>query len=117
MATPSLPSAEPGLPVGMTAHDGEAQWVEVAYAEPDEQFLLVVALVEGMTVQHAIDQSGLKTLRPALEISDETVGLFSQKTTLDTVLAHRDRVEVYRPLINDPKDIRRRKAAEKVLKK
>ncbi len=95
-------------------HNRQWQWVEVAYAEPDEQFLLTVTLTKGLTVLDAIEQSGILEHRPELLIRDNTVGLFSQKTTLLTLLAHRDRVEIYRVLINDPMDTRRRKAAEKV---
>lgn len=83
--------------------------VWVAYATATKQFYLSVPFTQGMTVQDAIDQSGLanQTLLP----EELALGIFSQKVDLNTLLAAGDRVEIYRPLSINPKDIRRKRAA------
>ncbi len=90
--------------------------VEVAYATPDKQLILQVSFEEGMTAQQAIDASGIVQRFTDLEVSD--VGIFSKPCKLDTELRVGDRVEIYRPLIADPKEVRRKRAeAGKVMKK
>ena len=92
--------------------------VEVAYALPHQQALLTLALPVGSTVEYAIRQSGLLTQFPEIDLEKIKVGIFSKLVTLDTLLRDRDRVEIYRPLIADPKEIRRRRAsAGKPMKK
>jgi len=91
--------------------------IEVAYALPDEQFLLTCDLPEGVTVQEAINASGILKQCPDIDLSQNKVGIFSKLAKLDTVLREGDRVEIYRPLIADPKEVRRKKALEKSGKK
>ncbi len=92
--------------------------VEVIYALPDQQKLLKVELQEGQTARDAIELSGVLTRYPELNIESMVIGLFGKKTKMDQKLRSRDRVEIYRPLIADPKEVRKRKAAEgKKLKK
>jgi len=92
--------------------------VEVIYALPDEQKILTVDLQEGQTAKDAIELSGILQRYPELDIDKLVIGIFGKKVKLDKALRDRDRVEIYRPLIADPKEVRKRKAAEgKKLKK
>ena len=92
--------------------------VEVAYAEPDSQLILPVNIDTGTTVGGAIVQSGIMVEFPELDIENSKVGIFGKATAMTTVLNDGDRVEIYRPLIADPKEVRRKRAAEgKVTKK
>lgn len=84
--------------------------IEVAYALPDEQYLLSEEVAEGTTVEEALKQSQLLRTFPDLDISH--VGIFSQPVKPDQVLAPRDRIEVYRPLKADPRERRRKRVAE-----
>ena len=94
--------------------------VEVAYARPDKQLILEVNVDAGTSVGGAIVQSGIMQEFPELETTLEhsAVGIFGKLTKMETVLADGDRVEIYRPLIADPKEVRRKRAAEgKTMKK
>ena len=86
--------------------------VEVAYAEPDKQLILPVNIDEGTTVGGAIVQSGIMMKFPDLDIENSKVGIFGKVTKMTTVMQDGDRVEIYRPLIADPKEVRRKRAAE-----
>jgi putative ubiquitin-RnfH superfamily antitoxin RatB of RatAB toxin-antitoxin module len=83
--------------------------VEVCYATDTLQFLRVLRLEAGATIQRALDVSGLAVEAPGIDLATMAVGIYGKKKTLDTVLREHDRVEVYRPLIADPKNARRRK--------
>lgn len=92
--------------------------VEVAYAEPQRQLIIPVNVDLGTTVGAAIVQSGIMIEFPELDIENSKVGIFGKVSTMDTQLKDGDRVEIYRPLIADPKEVRRKRAAEgKVTKK
>lgn len=96
----------------------EAFEVEVAYAKPDEQVILSIQGATGITVQQAVEQSGILQRFPEIELGKNKVGVFGKLTKLDTELKAGDRVEIYRPLIADPKEQRKKRAAEgKQLKK
>lgn len=84
--------------------------VEVAYGEPERQFLLTVSVPEGATVAEAIEASGIRQQASSLELAPDRVGIFGRKVTLEQVLKAGDRVEIYRPLIADPKEVRRARA-------
>lgn len=84
--------------------------VEVAYALPEQQWLLAVTVPVGSSVEQAIYASAVTRQVPGLVIDPERLGIFSQKARLDTVLRPGDRVEIYRPLLVDPKESRRRRA-------
>lgn len=86
--------------------------VEVAYAEPDRQLIIPVNVDLGTTVGGAIVQSGIMIEFPALDIENSKVGIFGKATAMQTKLQDGDRVEIYRPLIADPKEVRRKRAAE-----
>lgn len=92
--------------------------VEVMYALPAQQPLLRVRLAEGATVEDAIRQSGVLDAFPEIDLAKNKVGIFSKLVKLDEKLRDKDRVEIYRPLIADPKEVRRKRAEEgKVTKK
>lgn len=92
--------------------------VEVAYARPERQEVVVLTLPEGSTVKQAIDASGLLARHPEIDLAKNKLGVFAKLAKADTVLRDRDRVEIYRPLIADPKEVRKQRAAEgKVMKK
>lgn len=94
-----------------TEHSGNRVRVEVAYATPERQVLLKVAVPEGCTLGEAIERSGILDEVPGIEVDPGRVGIFGRKMALDTALREGDRVEIYRPLIADPKESRRRRAA------
>ncbi len=85
--------------------------VEVAYALPDEQIVRVVEGEPGMTVREAIERSGILELHPEIDLSKNKVGVFGKVAKLDAVLYPGDRVEIYRPLIADPREARKKRAA------
>ena len=85
--------------------------VQVCYARPERQLLLELDVAPGTTIQQAIQQSGIVRQAPEIDISVLRVGIYGKLKPLDTVLREHDRVEIYRPLIADPKETRRRRAA------
>ena len=92
--------------------------VEVCYALPEKQELIAVNLPEGSTLQQALEASGLLGKYPEIDIKKNKFGIYAKLSKLDTLLRDRDRVEIYRPLIADPKEVRKQRAAEgKVMKK
>ena len=93
--------------------------IEVIYALPERQELVTLDLPEGSTVQQAVQASGLLQKYPDIELGGcNKLGVFAKLVKPDAVLRDRDRVEIYRPLIADPKEVRRQKAAEgKVMKR
>ncbi len=87
--------------------------VEVCFAQAGAIFLKALRLPRGSTVQAAIEASGVLNEVPGIDLVQCRVGIYGKQKTLDTVLRERDRVELYRPLVADPKDARRRRAAVK----
>ena len=85
--------------------------IEVAYARPDRQWLLVLEVPAGATARDALLASGLLAECPELQIGEPVLGVWSRKVEADTVLETGDRLEVYRPLLADPKTARRQRAA------
>jgi len=92
--------------------------VEVAYAREDEQAILFVKADKELTVREAIERSGILERFPEIDLAVNKVGVFGKVTKLDQALQPGDRVEIYRPLIADPKEARKKRAAEgKVMRK
>ena len=98
--------------------------VEVAYALPQKQKLIELKVVEGTTALQAVEQSGIVQSFPEIDVASCQMGIFSQvlgtkglPEPKDYQLQERDRVEIYRPLIVDPKEGRRRRAEEAKIKK
>ncbi len=92
--------------------------IEIAYALPQEQLLLTREVPPGTTAEQALRDSGLLEKHPEIDLGKNKIGIFGKLAKLDTVLRDRDRVEIYRPLIADPKEVRKQRAEEgKVMKK
>lgn len=92
--------------------------VEVAYALPDVQVLIPLSVEEGTTVEAAIRKSGVLEKFPEIDLATAKVGIWNKVSELTATLREKDRVEIYRPLIADPKEVRRKRAEEgKVMKK
>ena len=87
--------------------------VEIAYALPEEQVIISIKVPIKYNVKQAIEKSDIQKKFPSIDLSKNKVGIFGKKTTLDHVLKNRDRIEIYRPLILDPKEMRRKRAAKK----
>jgi len=86
--------------------------IEVAYATPKKQMIIPILVKNGVTAKEAIELSGILTKFEGINLDDHPVGIFGKLTTLDHILRDRDRVEIYRPLIADPKEMRRKRVAE-----
>lgn len=92
--------------------------VEVAYALPDDQLIIQLRVPEGTTAEEAVLKSGIIEKFPDIDLAKNKLGIFGKLTKSSTALRERDRVEIYRPLIADPKEVRRQRAAEgKAMKK
>ncbi len=92
--------------------------VEVTYARADRQDVIPLKLPAGATLQQAVEKSGLPAKYLEIDPVKGKFGIYSKMAKPDTVLRDRDRVEIYRPLIADPKEVRKQRAAEgKVMKK
>ena len=87
--------------------------VEVAYAKPEQQEIVALKMPEGTTAEQAILASNLLNRFPEIDGADLKVGIFGSVCKLDRPLRQDDRVEIYRPLINDPKEARRQRAAKR----
>ncbi|MDX8126644.1 RnfH family protein [Methylomonas sp. OY6] len=81
--------------------------VEVAYATPDRQLLIPISLAANSTAKQAIEASGILREFPEIDLGQQKVGIFGQICNLDKNLSAEDRVEIYRPLKQNPMDARR----------
>ena len=86
--------------------------VEVAYALPDKQEIVMLEVEPGTTAMQAAEQSGIDRQFPGLDVSSCKLGIFGKVVKDSQPLRAGDRVEIYRPLIADPKEVRKRRAAE-----
>ena len=84
--------------------------VEVVFALPGEATVIPVVINTGSTIADAIRASGIQQLFPEIDIDSCRVGIFSRIKSPDDVVCEGDRIEIYRPLIADPKEARRRRA-------
>jgi putative ubiquitin-RnfH superfamily antitoxin RatB of RatAB toxin-antitoxin module len=84
--------------------------VEVVYAQPERQTVIQLQLQQGATVEEALRLSSMSKHHPDLDCAEVTVGIFGKPVLRDTVLQTKDRVEIYRPLLIDPKSARRGRA-------
>jgi len=96
----------------------EKIYVELVYALPAEQLLLKSEVPKGTTIAQAVKLSGILDKFPEIDLEKGKFGIFGKLSKVDTVLREKDRIEIYRPLIADPKEVRRKRAEEgKVMKK
>ncbi|MDC9726620.1 MAG: RnfH family protein [Candidatus Thioglobus sp.] len=86
--------------------------IEVAYALENKQTLLSLKVEEGITLKEAIEISGIIDKYPQIDLLKDKTGIFGKMAKLDTILREKDRVEIYRPLIADPKQVRKERAAQ-----
>jgi len=91
--------------------------IQVCYATVEQQWLLDCTVASGTTIQQAIESSGIIGQAPEIDISVWRVGIYGKLKSLDTVVREHDRIEIYRPLIADPKESRRRRASKAGQKK
>lgn len=84
--------------------------VEVCYALPEKQTLLSLEVNSGDTIESIIQQSGILELYPEIDLAENKVGIFSKLAKLTDTLHAGDRIEIYRPLIADPKEVRKQRA-------
>ena len=84
--------------------------VEVVYALPERQYLRTVKLEQGSNVEQALLASGLLELRKDIDLKKNKFGIYSRPVKLADIVNDGDRIEIYRPLIADPKELRRIRA-------
>ncbi len=101
-----------GNPVGEDTAAPKSIHVEVAYALPDRQVIIPLEVAPGTTLEQAVALSGITEQFPEIDLGVNKVGIFSKLSKRDTVLREHDRVEIYRPLIADPKKVRKERAAQ-----
>jgi len=89
-----------------------SEWltIEVAYAKPEEQVILSLEVRAGICLEEAIRQSGILERFPEIDLEQQAIGIFSQPRTLSDRVVAGDRIEIYRPLLADPKEARRLRA-------
>jgi len=93
-------------------------YIEVVYALPSVQTLLRQQVPAGATVAEAIQACGILQKYPQIDLSSNKLGIFGKLVKADAILRDKDRIEIYRPLIADPKEVRRKRAEEgKAMKK
>ena len=107
------------MPVTDTNGEKHIQ-VEVAYALPHQQLIITVEVPEGCTALEAVEQSGISERFDMIDIHKDPMGIFSQPlngkvlpTPSEYIVQPKDRVEIYRPLLVDPKQARLRRAKNK----
>lgn len=103
----------------MSETEQETIVVEVAYALPDKQKIITLQVPMGTTARQAVQQSKIVDVFPELNVDGATLGIFSQPlgrkgmpAAEEYVLQSMDRVEIYRELIADPKEVRKQRAAK-----
>lgn len=88
----------------------ESLRVEVVYARVGHQEVVYLVLPPGATLRDAVDASGLLARHPEIDPESQPFGVFGERAAADTVLEDGDRIEIYRPLLGDPKQARRKRA-------
>lgn len=90
--------------------------IEVAYATPERQKIITLAVSPNTTLIEAVRQSGIVEIFPDLAIESADVGIWGKIKPKDSIVASGQRIEIYRPLIADPKESRRKRAEKKAAK-
>ena len=92
--------------------------IGIVYALPHEQELLELQAPQQTTAGEAVRLSGIMEKHPEIDLGKSRLGIYGKLTGADAVLRDNDRIEIYRPLLVDPKEVRRKRAAEgKAMKK
>jgi putative ubiquitin-RnfH superfamily antitoxin RatB of RatAB toxin-antitoxin module len=84
--------------------------VEVAYALPEEQVIMSLEVASDCNVEEAVKRSGILEVYPDINLGTDKVGIFGKMCKLNASLRNKDRIEIYRNLIADPKESRRQQA-------
>ncbi|WP_411725426.1 RnfH family protein [Methyloglobulus sp.] len=87
--------------------------LEVAYAKSEEQVIVTVKVPQGTTIEQAVNLTDLLARFPEIGHSELKVGIFGVVCKPEQTVKQGDRVEIYRPLIHDPKEARRQRALKK----
>jgi putative ubiquitin-RnfH superfamily antitoxin RatB of RatAB toxin-antitoxin module len=87
--------------------------VQVCYATASSEYLRDLEVAPGTTIEQAIRQCGVLEEVAGIDLHAQPVGLYGKKRPLDTLLRDRDRIEIYRPLLADPKEARRKRAKQR----
>lgn len=87
--------------------------VQIVYATAAAEVRKDVEVEQGATIEQAIRSSGILDAMPGIDLSTQLVGIYAKKKSLDTVLREHDRIEIYRPLVADPKETRRARAKKR----
>ena len=96
----------------MSESDTSQSTVEVAYATPAQQIIVEVSVAADATIEQAVEQSGICEQFPEIDLAKNKVGIFGKLSKKTATLKAGDRIEIYRPLIADPKEVRRKREAE-----
>ncbi len=88
----------------------ESVQVDVVYALSSEAFVRRLTLAVGATAQEAIEASGVLQRYPEIDLAKWKIGIYSRTVKLQQCLVEGDRVEIYRPLLADPREVRKRRA-------
>ena len=89
--------------------------IEVAYATLEKQMILECEVDQGCTVRQAVKSSGIEHYFPEIDLDNCEVGIFGKAVPPEQGLNNGDRIEIYRPLIADPKEVRRKRAEAEAL--
>ena len=95
----------------LAPNEPDALTVEVAYALPDRQIIIAVKAFPGITARQAVLASGILDTFPEIDLDTSKIGVFGKHIHQHARLQNHDRVEIYRPLIANPKELRRQRAA------
>jgi putative ubiquitin-RnfH superfamily antitoxin RatB of RatAB toxin-antitoxin module len=87
--------------------------ISVVYALPDRQIIRDLQVSEGATVADALVQSGIFENFPSIDAEHAIVGIYGKVTARNARLKSGDRVEIYRPLREEPKEARRKRAGKR----
>jgi len=91
--------------------------IEVAYATPTQQLIIPLEVPDGTTIASAIERSGILVRYPEIDLTQQKVGVFSQARLLTDCVEEGERIEIYRPLLLDPKEARKLRAAARPVQK
>ncbi|WP_029148735.1 RnfH family protein [Methylophilus sp. 5] len=97
----------------MPTTQAEMMPIEIAYATPQAQSIIAMHVSAGTTAQQAVMQSGIALQYPEISLDQLVLGIFGKRIAAETILKAMDRVEIYRPLLANPKEARRQRAAAK----
>ena len=91
-------------------HVNDLIHIEVVYGTPTRQELIALTVKEGSNVEQAVHESGILSIFPEIDLSINKVGIWNRSAKLTDSVNDLDRIEIYRPLIADPKEVRKRRA-------